>query len=269
MHDTRRHELPRETSGASRTGGDAEGVPKLPLGGEAFVSPLNLQPSEDREERRSYRGTVIVLATAVLLSSCAIAVALFVRSQRATAIARAREEAGSVLRAEAASERQAQPASARGARIAATPNTTGTSQQTTPTAVAKGVSSARPHVQPAPVTASEPEQAAKRETERRKTRTSRARSASPPRPSLPARLTRDQVIAAMRAIAPAVHACFGATHGMAKVKFSVVGKTGRVVGARVSGQSGSVGSCIARSVHRARFPKFAKRRIEISYPFVR
>jgi hypothetical protein len=73
----------------------------------------------------------------------------------------------------------------------------------------------------------------------------------------------------MRKITPAVNACFGSTHGTAKASFAVVGKTGRVIGARVTGKTGKVGSCIARSVRRARFPKFAKPRIEISYPFAR
>jgi hypothetical protein len=73
----------------------------------------------------------------------------------------------------------------------------------------------------------------------------------------------------MKKVTPAVHACFGSTRGKAMVKFSVVGETGRIVGASVTGKTGKVGSCIARSVRRARFPKFAKSRVEISYPFVR
>ena len=82
-------------------------------------------------------------------------------------------------------------------------------------------------------------------------------------------LTRAEVIAAMRKITPAVDACFGTMHGKANVTVAVVGKTGRAAGVRVTGKTGKVGSCIAHSVRRARFPKFAKARVEISYPFAR
>ena len=72
----------------------------------------------------------------------------------------------------------------------------------------------------------------------------------------------------MHRVSPAVKACFGGRRGKAEVLISVIGKSGRVTTAWVSGQRGKVGSCIARAVRRARFPKFQKRKLEIGYPFM-
>jgi hypothetical protein len=76
------------------------------------------------------------------------------------------------------------------------------------------------------------------------------------------------VIAAMQRVTPTVRACFGQRHGKATVLMTVIGKTGRVTTARVTGQRGAVGSCIARAVRRTRLPAFGQRKLQISYPFV-
>jgi hypothetical protein len=47
----------------------------------------------------------------------------------------------------------------------------------------------------------------------------------------------------------------------------VSGSTGRVSGVRVTGIQGSVGSCIAKAVRGASFPKFAKSQLTIDFPF--
>jgi hypothetical protein len=80
---------------------------------------------------------------------------------------------------------------------------------------------------------------------------------------------RAAVIAAMTRVTPAALACFGDVRGVAKARLFVRGSTGRVVHARVDGIPGRAGSCIARAVRRAAFPKFQKERLEISYPFRR
>jgi hypothetical protein len=78
---------------------------------------------------------------------------------------------------------------------------------------------------------------------------------------------RAQVIAAMSAVQPAATACFGAAHGTATANIRVLGSSGRVTTAQVTGQPGAIGSCIARAVRRARFPKFTTESLSISYPF--
>jgi hypothetical protein len=106
--------------------------------------------------------------------------------------------------------------------------------------------------------------------ERTRARAGGARRAAEVIPTvLPLQPTRAQVIAAMRRVTPAVEACFGSAHGKAQVAITVLGTTGRVTTAKVTGQKGRIGSCIARAVRQARLPKFLKRKLEISYPFAR
>ena len=87
--------------------------------------------------------------------------------------------------------------------------------------------------------------------------------------SLPQTPGRDDVIAAMNRVQPAVAACGGGQHGTATVAIVVAGTTGRVTNATVSGQfSGTpVGSCIARAVRGATFPRFQRASFTVNYPF--
>lgn len=249
MRDTPKHE-PATPSGAGK---DAGAEPRLPLGGGAFSSPLAWAPSAENPSRKRYWITAIALGSAALLSAGIVAVALLVQDQRAESASRARmelrAEPPSDTRISSASSRTPKRASATRAPVAKAP------------ATVTGSAAVQPTVQALPVAS------AKREPARRKPRADRTGRASPPAPALPSELSRDQVMAAMRKITPAVSECFGNTHGKATASFSVVGKTGHVIGARVTGQTGKVGSCIARVVRRARFPKFAGPRLKVSYPF--
>ncbi|AKF07034.1 hypothetical protein [Sandaracinus amylolyticus] len=85
---------------------------------------------------------------------------------------------------------------------------------------------------------------------------------------LPATPDRGAVLAAIQAVEPAVRACAEAEHGVASVRIVVAG-TGRVTTATVGGQFAGtpVGSCVARAVRTARFPRFASERFEVTYPF--
>lgn len=271
MHDPQRSDTSDEPTAASRSA-DKSREPSLPLGGGAFASPLAWPSAPESASRKRYRLIAIALVSAALLATGIVGVALLVSSQRLAAPGHARTESPAVLRAEVPSEvrvervpsRNARRASARLTPIPSAPAaraSRATALLSAPSAT--GSASAQPTLQAVQVASS------KRKVGHRTARADRAPRVSPPAPALPEALTRAQVIAAMGKITPAVDACFGSTHGKANVTFSVVGKTGRVVGARVTGKTGKVGSCIARSVRRARFPKFAKPRIEISYPFAR
>jgi predicted Zn finger-like uncharacterized protein len=86
---------------------------------------------------------------------------------------------------------------------------------------------------------------------------------------LPDTPSRDETLAAMRGVEAAVRAC-AATEtitGTAEVAINVAGATGRVTSATVTGITGTVGSCIARAVRNARFPRFAKQTFTIKYPY--
>jgi hypothetical protein len=78
--------------------------------------------------------------------------------------------------------------------------------------------------------------------------------------------SRAQVLATMARVQPAVRSCFEGGHGTVTADMTIVGRTGRVGSAQISGQIGPVGSCIARAVRRAQFPKFTAESISIRYP---
>jgi hypothetical protein len=81
--------------------------------------------------------------------------------------------------------------------------------------------------------------------------------------------TREQILTAMRAIAPAVSACGGgARTGVAEVRVRL-GSSGRVQSAVVIGQFAGTpeGTCIARAVRGARVPPFRQASFDFTYPF--
>ncbi|MBX3270328.1 MAG: AgmX/PglI C-terminal domain-containing protein [Sandaracinaceae bacterium] len=89
-----------------------------------------------------------------------------------------------------------------------------------------------------------------------------------PTPSgLPATPSRSDVVAAMGAVTPAVRACGGG--GMASVRVTFAGATGRVTEAAVSGPHAGTptGACIARAVRAARVPPFSSGSFSANYPF--
>jgi predicted Zn finger-like uncharacterized protein len=88
--------------------------------------------------------------------------------------------------------------------------------------------------------------------------------------ALPESPSRDAVMVALRSVEADVRKCAeGATleEPAAKVAIVVSGSTGRVSSAKVTGIQGPVGSCIARAVRAASFPKFSKPQFNIEYPF--
>jgi len=72
---------------------------------------------------------------------------------------------------------------------------------------------------------------------------------------------------AMSGVKNAVGACAKGQTGVAFVNVSVAGATGRVTAAEVTGITGPAGSCIAKAVRGASFPKFQQRVFKVKYPF--
>jgi predicted Zn finger-like uncharacterized protein len=88
--------------------------------------------------------------------------------------------------------------------------------------------------------------------------------------SLPETPSRDQVKAAMLEVQGEVQACAEGQSleaSSASVAMTISGASGHVSSAQVSGIGGTVGSCIARAVRGASFPKFAKAQFSITFPF--
>jgi predicted Zn finger-like uncharacterized protein len=87
--------------------------------------------------------------------------------------------------------------------------------------------------------------------------------------SLPATPSRDDVLGAMKGIASDVAACGKGESGVAMAKVGVTGASGKVSSVDVGGQFAGtpVGSCIAKEVRKAKFPKFSQSTFSFSYPF--
>jgi len=85
---------------------------------------------------------------------------------------------------------------------------------------------------------------------------------------LAAQPTREQVVAAMDKVLPALTECVGTKHGTANVSMTVR-STGSVSYALVGGTFAGTpeGSCIARVVKQAEFPAFSDPSIRVTYPF--
>jgi predicted Zn finger-like uncharacterized protein len=94
-----------------------------------------------------------------------------------------------------------------------------------------------------------------------------ASAASAPAANLPEKPTRDDVLDAMKGVQDAVKACSKGQSGVAFANVTVIGKTGRVSNVEVTGMTGDVGSCIARSVRKASFPKFKSENFQVKFPF--
>jgi predicted Zn finger-like uncharacterized protein len=85
--------------------------------------------------------------------------------------------------------------------------------------------------------------------------------------SLPEKPSRDDVLKAMKGVTDAVKACAPGQAGVAFANVTVVGKTGRVGNVDVTGVTGEPGSCIARAVRKAVFPKFSAENFQVKFPF--
>jgi predicted Zn finger-like uncharacterized protein len=90
---------------------------------------------------------------------------------------------------------------------------------------------------------------------------------APAASNLPEKPTRDDVLAAMNGIKGDVSACAKGQTGVAFANITVAGKTGRVSNVEVTGMTGEVGSCIARTVRKASFPKFKSDNFQVKFPF--
>jgi len=87
--------------------------------------------------------------------------------------------------------------------------------------------------------------------------------------NLPASPSRDSVRSALQSVSAGVAACGAGQHGVAMTAITFRGSTGRVSGARVSGQFAGtpVGSCVARAVRRASVPRFRNNTMSVNFPF--
>jgi len=91
-----------------------------------------------------------------------------------------------------------------------------------------------------------------------------------PTSSLPGKPSRKEVVQVMERVAELVRRCGGEAYSKVTVQLAVNGDTGRVTGARAIDREYAgtpVGSCAARAVRSAKFPRFAQDKLVIKYPF--
>jgi hypothetical protein len=87
--------------------------------------------------------------------------------------------------------------------------------------------------------------------------------------SLPDTPPREAALTALRSVSDAVAQCGGGQHGSAMTTITVSGSTGRVSNAQVTGQFAGtpIGTCVARAVRTARFPRFRRDTFQVSFPY--
>jgi predicted Zn finger-like uncharacterized protein len=102
-----------------------------------------------------------------------------------------------------------------------------------------------------------------------KSKPAAAAATKPAGESLPPTPSRDDVLTALKSVAPKVSACGGGQSGLATAKISVAGATGRVTSVDVSGQFAGtpVASCVSKEVGKAKFPRFATPTFSVTFPF--
>jgi hypothetical protein len=234
-------------------------LPQLPLGSNAYRSPLIASPERTSGVRR---GALTIIACATALSATILGLALAYRPETEP-VARDTDSIPAAPRA-APPRAPASPLHGTSKPVERTAAIVSPATSDLVFAPAPKASEARPAS-----TARSRRASAAKPARRDRTRERKAASNSVADSQLPVEPSRAAVLAAMTRIKPAALACFGSERGVANVTFFVRGKTGRVMNAHVSGLAGAEGSCIARAVRRATFPKFQKERLQISFPFKR
>jgi hypothetical protein len=277
-------EANREGKGDNDTSGERPAMPHagyaglMSLGSEAFSAPLPPPQSEHPRISPRVRIAMYVLGAALGVSLGAVGVAVV--------LTRAPEPTKSEPTKEADADREPIAKGVTAALVHELPEERAPQAKPDDPPVAKEEPAAEPAPTeaataavapstdaPAEDAAEEPAaaEAAKSSSSSKHARSERTSRSRKPRDSgaVPQRLSREQVITAMNRVQPAVTACFGGTRGSAMAAITIIGRTGRVTTAQISGQGGAVGSCIARAVRGATFPRFADDSLTIRYPFAR
>ena len=100
-----------------------------------------------------------------------------------------------------------------------------------------------------------------------------ARSRAPQRSDaapggLPAQPSRDDIKTAIESSRAAIQTCAGSSHGLSTARITILG-SGRVSAANIEGAFAGTpqGSCMARALRAATFPRFSAPSLQVTYPF--
>jgi hypothetical protein len=91
----------------------------------------------------------------------------------------------------------------------------------------------------------------------------------PPSEQLPQQPSRDEIKRALDATRPALETCIGSAHGTTFANVTIAG-SGRVIHSSIEGAFAGTpqGSCMARALRSATFPRFSTARMTVRFPFV-
>jgi hypothetical protein len=246
----------REDDEARRADQQARSFPELPLGIEAFRSPLNTLPSDVPAPKHSQQARNMYFIVASLAVGLGVFAAVALHEPSPT-LTEAREDrvatpapapvksrdASRVVQAGVLSPVQALGAHAVPPKPSATPKRSVVRDDVTRTASTRRAKRRNPQRKPAPA--------------------ARERAASR---KLPAHPSRSAVLAAMRSVTPAARSCLSGS-AVAQAHITFKGETGKVMGASVKGVAGAAASCVASAVRAAKVPPFSKPQLEITFPF--
>lgn len=252
-----------EATPAAQIGDDA--FPELPLGVEAFRSPLHTLPAGPPAQESASHARRAYLVVSTLAIGVGIFAALAVR-EPSPELTVARDDdvvraAGELGGAEASEPRRGAVAPALApvapSLLAAAPRP------------AERSSAQRPHTS---IAATATPRWRESSSGRRDRRSGRQRMAAgrmrvkPADRTLAQLPTRSAVLAAMRKITRDARGCLG-TGAVAQVDIGFSGETGKVNAVTVRGITGPAADCLAHVVRGAKLQPFAKPRLDITFPF--
>jgi hypothetical protein len=126
---------------------------------------------------------------------------------------------------------------------------------------------------PAPAAPARPQLTLRQRVAAWRAREAAARAASAARPlasatSLPEQPSRDEIKQGLDSARPALQACAGSAHGLSTAHVTVTG-AGRVASVTIDGAFAGTpeGSCMARALRAAAFPRFSTPSLQVTYPF--
>jgi hypothetical protein len=126
---------------------------------------------------------------------------------------------------------------------------------------------------PAPAAPARPQLTLRQRVAAWRAREAAARAASAARPlasaaSLPEQPSRDEIKQGLDSARPALQACAGSAHGLSTAHVTVT-SAGRVASATIDGAFAGTpeGSCMARVLRAAAFPRFSTPSLQVTYPF--
>ena len=261
LYDRDDHEARPLLQAAPTAQPQANEFPELPLGADAFRSPLHTLPASAPAASGPQPVRLAFFVVATLAVAVGVIAAIALRDP-APEVTEAHEDQTPVA-----------PRTEPAAVIKPAGVLAATAPRPIPVEEAQREAAAPERVEPptveppaAKVAQTRSAKPSRKTTTSRRSKTQRRPRAKPVASALPELPKRQAVLAAMRNVTQDTRSCLSKPM-RAKVDITFAGKTGKVSAANVHGVTGATASCVARAVRRAKLPPFSKPQLDISYPF--